>query len=159
MSFKAVVFVVLVVLAAGSAGARAMLSEGGGSGPPTGASGLVSGLSESASAAGTPSGDALAEALPYLTEGSFFALIGFGVGYLGRKVLKLLLIFAAILFLAVQGLAYLEIATVDWSKALDVVNGVILNVQEGETWQEVLKHKLPSAGALMVGFALGFRKG
>ena len=98
-------------------------------------------------------------ALPYLSEGSFFALIGFALGYASKKIVKLMLIFLAIFFVAIQALSYGGVVTVDWSRAVQLLNDLILNLNENETIGQVLKDKIPTAGALGAGYWLGFRKG
>jgi len=99
------------------------------------------------------------DVMPYVTEGSFFALIGFALGYLSRKVVKVGLILLALLFVAVQGLSYAGVVAVDWDRALQLVNDLVLNLKENQTFTEVIKDRLPSAGGLVAGYALGFRKG
>jgi len=106
-----------------------------------------------------PEPTSLEAALPYLTEGSFFALIGFALGYASKKVVKLMLIFLAIFFVGIQALSFGGVLTVDWSKAVDLLNSLILNLQENETVSEVLKDKVPTAGAMFAGYWLGFRRG
>lgn len=106
-----------------------------------------------------PEPTALETALPYLSEGSFFALIGFALGYASKKIVKLMLIFLAIFFLGIQAMSFGGILTVDWSKAVDMLNKLVLNLQENETITEVLKDKVPTAGAMFAGYWLGFRKG
>lgn len=106
-----------------------------------------------------PEPTALETALPYFSEGSFFALIGFALGYASKKIVKLMLIFLAIFFIGIQAMSFGEILTVDWSKAVDLVNKLVLNLQENETITAVLKDKVPTAGAMFAGYWLGFRKG
>jgi uncharacterized membrane protein (Fun14 family) len=154
-----------------SMGARALL---GSSEPPPGPAprsaqgsavapaGLVAGVpgqGESRAAEPAPEPGALETALPYVSEGSFFALIGFALGYASKKVVKLMLIFLAIFFVAIQALSFGGVLTVDWSRAVELLNNLILNLNENETVGQVLKDKLPTAGALGAGYWLGFRKG
>ena len=122
--------------------------------------GLVApGSNAETSALANPDPGSLESLLPYFSEGSFFGLIGFAVGYASRKVVKLILIFIAILFVALQLLVYGEIATIDWGRFVDVINGLILNLRENETLTEVLKNKIPTTGAFLGGLAIGFRRG
>ena len=101
----------------------------------------------------------LEKSIPYLTEGSFFALIGFALGYASRKVVKVGLILLALLFVGLQGLSYLEVIQIDWHRAIEVLNNLILNLNENATVTEVLKDRLPTVGALGAGYLLGFRRG
>lgn len=125
----------------------------GGSGSST-TSVPVGGASSSNDAAPAPD-----SVLPYLTEGSFFGILGFALGYTSRKIVKLFLILLALVFAAVQGLAVAGVADVDWNKALALANDLIFNVNEHAGWIEFMKAKLPSAGAFCGGFLLGFKRG
>ena len=96
--------------------------------------------------------------MPYITEGSFFALIGFALGYLSRTILKVGLIVLGACFLLIQGLAWAEVIDVDWSRAIQLANDLVLNLRENASVTEMLKDKLPTTGALAAGYALGFRR-
>ena len=122
---------------------------------PTQVPGGEPGSSETAA----PAEDGLGEALPYLTEGSFFALIGFALGYTSKKFIKLGLVLLAIAFVAIQGLSYTGVVSVDWQQALDWINGLILNVRENETLAKVVQHRIPAAGAFAGGWVLGLKSG
>lgn len=100
-----------------------------------------------------------AKTLPYVTEGSFFALIGFALGYASRKAVKLLMILVALLFLGLQGLVFAGVAQVDWGMLVERVNTLVLNVREGTSLTEWLADRVPSAGGLVAGYLLGFRRG
>jgi uncharacterized membrane protein (Fun14 family) len=99
------------------------------------------------------------EAFPVVTEASFFALIGFALGYATQKMLKLGLILLAFFFLAIQGLSYAGVLQVDWGRALELVNDLVMNLKGNQTFEEIVKEGIPSAGALVAGYLLGFRKG
>lgn len=160
MSFKAVTFTVLLVTAAGSITARALMEDepvSAASPPGAVSTGLVPDADRTPPSDGED--DGLAIALPYVTEASFFAIIGFALGYASKKVLKIGLIVLALLFVAVQVLSWQGILTIDWQRAVDVVNDLILDINENDTVGEVIKNRLPGAGGLVVGYALGFRKG
>lgn len=182
MTFKGFAFAAIVVVFVASVGARVFIgdtpessgssavgsvleSSGQGGGPENSfLPGLPSGgkdpvfTSDSDEGSGSDGGK-LADMLPYFTEGSFFAMIGFALGYASRKIVKLLLIVVAGFFLLVQGLSYADVVSVDWQKMIDLVNGWVLNLKENDTIGEVLKDKIPTAGALTAGYVLGFRKG
>lgn len=157
----------LVALLALSVAARALIGADEPSADPAGGGdavvphGLVEGGATpgaGSSAAAEPDG-ALEDLLPLLTEGTFFALIGFALGYASRKVVKLGLIFVAIFFAGLQALVYAGVADVDWSAGIELINGLILNVKQDQTFSEILKAKIPTAGGLFAGFLLGFRRG
>ncbi|MFT7617386.1 MAG: putative membrane protein (Fun14 family) [Planctomycetota bacterium] len=101
----------------------------------------------------------IAKSLPFVTEASFFGLLGFALGYFSKKVVKLMMIFIAILFIAMQVFSYIEVVQIDWQKLIDVVNGMILNLKENDSISAVLKDRIPTAGALVAGYFVGFRKG
>ncbi|MHC4375415.1 MAG: FUN14 domain-containing protein [Planctomycetota bacterium] len=105
-------------------------------------------------------GQAIEDLLPYFTEASFFGLIGFALGYTSRKVVKLGLILLTLIFAAIQGLHMAGvIENVDWGKAIELVNHWILNLKEDQSVTEWLTDKVPSAGALLAGYFIGFKQG
>ena len=173
--FQKTILLTLVVLFLGSIGARAMFSGKGESATsndgrsslttsgevgPDGKSFLpgLEGVFEGTEK--EPEPGSLEALLPVFTEGSFFGLIGFALGYASRKVLKLGLIFLAIFFVGVQGLVHADIIQeVDWPKAVDYVNDFILNLKENNTFTEWLTDRVPTAGALVGGYLFGLRRG
>ncbi len=98
-------------------------------------------------------------ALPYLTEASLSALLGFAVGYATRKIMKVALILVAVVFVSVQVLASQGVIEVDWSGMLGTANELILNVNQNHSWSEMLTHRLPATGAFLAGLLIGFRRG
>lgn len=104
-------------------------------------------------------GSSIEGALPFLTEGSFFALIGFALGYASRKILKILLFFVAVFFVGLQALQYADILSVDWSKMIGLFNKWILNIKENESFTQIITNRIPSGGGLIAGYWLGFRRG
>jgi uncharacterized membrane protein (Fun14 family) len=174
--FQKTIFLVLALVFVGSLGARAMLT--GGDAAPTGSERTSLGstdpdeLGGKSFLPGLPGGEAapapgataepgsLEALLPVFTEASFFGLIGFALGYLSRKVFKLVLIFVALLFLGVQGLVYAGIIeSVDWPKAIQYVNDFVLNLKENETFTQWLTDRVPTAGALTAGYLVGLKRG
>ena len=65
----------------------------------------------------------------------------------------------AVFFAGLQALSWSGVVTVDWGKAVDLANDLILNLKENETFTEVLKDRVPTVGALVAGYLLGFRRG
>lgn len=178
MSFRAICLSTIAAAFVVSVSARALwssdeavsppssYSDAGGKATPPGSSKSFTGLPDELPSlsdqdpAPVASDDSpLADAMPYVTEGSFFALVGFALGYASRKVVKLLLLLLAGFFVLVQGLSYAEVVSVDWNRAVEVLNDLVLNLKENQTITEVLKDRIPTAGALTTGFALGYRKG
>ena len=97
--------------------------------------------------------------LPYLTEASFFGLIGFAVGFATRKLVRMLLIGIAIAFVVVQLLVSTGHFAVDWLGVRSVINQWIFNLKDHETITTFLTNRIPSAGALIAGWFFGFRRG
>ena len=161
--FKRFVLVALVVVFVGSVAARALSSS-----QPTAPArsttstvpghGLVQGgTTSSKSAVGEP--DTVQKSLPYLTEASFFGLIGFALGYAVRKIVKLGLILIAVFFVGVQVLSHFNVVQVDWGKAQQLANDFLFNIGGESGIVGWIKAKLPSAGSLGAGYLLGFRRG
>jgi uncharacterized membrane protein (Fun14 family) len=171
LSLRGIIFAGLLVVLVGSIAVRAATHSDSsanaaltGSSVGSGAHSFAGGTTGSSPTTVDPSSTAPAETkdslLPYLTEGSFFGIIGFALGFTSRKIVKLMLILIALVFAAVQGLAFAGVvSSVDWGKGLKLANDLVFNLNEHESWIEFLKAKIPSAGAFMGGFLLGFRKG
>lgn len=133
--------------------------------PPPGATGFVGEMpgepSEppGAESAPEPEPTGIERWLPYVTEGSLFALIGYALGASSRMAVKLGLILLAVAFVGLQALSMSGAVTVDWGRVVDLLNRLVLQVRENEPITALMRHKLPSAGSLAVGFALGYRRG
>ena len=102
---------------------------------------------------------ALEHALPYVTEASFFGLIGFALGYATRKLFKLALLLLALAFIAIQTLTHFNLMHVEWGPVVSWINARVLNLKESGTVTEFLTKRVPSIGTLLVGWWLGFRRG
>lgn len=168
---KAALFTILGVLAL-SVVARVVLGGGGETAQPASANGAAQAQPDSFLPGGTkpPQGagpqpaataepEGLEKALPYITEGSFFAVIGFALGYASKKFLKVGLIVLAFFFVGLQVLSFTGVVTIDWSRAVSLLNEFVLNVKQDQTFTQVLTARLPSAGALLGAYAIGFRSG
>ena len=70
-----------------------------------------------------------------------------------------ILFFIAVLFIAIQALSYFEIATIDWTRAVELMNDLVMSAKENQTWWEVIKNRLPAGAGIVGGWVLGFRKG
>lgn len=152
--------VVLALFSTVLVGSVALRALGGtaapaGDGTPAAAQGLVAGGGEPQAA----EPDALERLLPYLTEAGLFGLIGFALGYTSRKLFKLALILIALAFVAVQGMVHLGWFQVDWGGLLEQLNIWLFNLKESATVSEFLTDRVPSAGALLVGWLVGFKRG
>jgi uncharacterized membrane protein (Fun14 family) len=148
---------VLLLALLGSVGYRAYArtDQKGATATPAGAQGFVrDGAAQSAPAA-TP----LERSLPYVTEGSFFGLIGFALGYASRKFVKLALILLALAFVGLQALVWTGSVSVDWSGLVGKLNGLLFNLGDNETFTQFLTRRVPAAGGLLAGYAIGFHRG
>ncbi len=112
------------------------------------------------------SGAGLERYLPYLTQGSLLALVGFALGYATRKTLRFaLIVFAlalvvlALLFVFVQLLVSSGHVAVDWLGVRSELIQWRSHVRQNETWTSLITHRIPLAGSLLVGYVLGFRRG
>ncbi len=156
------VLIVLSVLLVGSAIARGvMLAQRAPSRSATDTTLAPSNyLASTRSAAQEPqSSGVIEDALPYVTEGSLFALIGFALGYTTRKIFKIGLLLLAVAFIAIQALTYAKVASVDWGGLVDWLNRAVLNLKENDTVTQFVTRRIPSTGALVAGAALGFKRG
>ena len=155
----ALLLVVVVLL--GSVALRAFAGDRAQPADPNSPAGLgaASSLVEGGAVAEPEPSDKLFAALPYLTEGSFFALIGFALGYASKKVVKVGLIVLALVFVALQGLVWADVAQVDWGGAAEKLNTLIFNMREDTSLGQWLRARVPSLGGLLAGYVLGFRRG
>lgn len=178
--FRAILGVLIAVVAVGSAGMRFARGDDATAAKketarsvsstslPGGASGFVGGTTGTSD---TPTRHGqersldegtegtLDDALPVVTEASFFGMIGFALGYFARKVLKLAAIFTGMIAFLLMGLQYFEIIQIDWNRAYELFNDVVLDIRSNESISDFIKHRLPGAGGLTAGYLVGFRKG
>lgn len=120
---------------------------------------LASTRDSSAAAAHDEQAGALEKALPYVTEGSLFGLIGFALGYATRKVFKVGLLLIALAFIAIQTLTYFDVIDVDWGPVVAWINKALLNLKGNESFTQFLTKRVPSVGALLAGYVFGFQRG
>lgn len=97
--------------------------------------------------------------LPYVTESSFFGLIGFALGYTTRKFVKLGLILVALFFVGLQALVWTGKVTVDWSGLVASLDEWIFNLRQDESMTAFLTRRIPSGGGMLLGYVIGFRRG
>ena len=101
----------------------------------------------------------LGAVLPFLTEGALAMLLGLALGVATRSLAKIFVVLIVLAFVAVQILAYKQILTVDWGAFAGWLRDAVLNVSESASVGEVVKHKLPSVAALLIGYLLGLKRG
>jgi len=96
---------------------------------------------------------------PYVTEGSFFGLIGFALGYASRKFVKLGLILLALFFVALQALVWTGTVSVDWQGIIGKLNELVFNLKQDQSMTQFLTRRIPSGGGLLAGYLFGFQRG
>ena len=91
----------------------------------------------------------------------FGGVLGLGVGYATKKLGKLFLLLFGLLVVLLQGLAHLELITVDWNAVHATASDVwqTSDGSLGERAWEVVASNLPFGGGFLAGFTLGFKMG
>ena len=149
--------IVLLVLALlGSVAGRWYFARGQSSG--SGTPGVGNSLVEGGTAPEEPPSGA-ERALPYVTEGSLFGLIGFALGYASRKFVKIGLIVLALFFVGLQALVWTGSVSVDWGGLAGKLNALVFNLKENESVLQFITRRIPSGASLLAGYALGFQRG
>ena len=145
----------------GSSGGPAKASLEGGAAPgELGGKSFLPGLEGLGSAEPVQAAGGFEEMLPFFTEASFFGLIGFGLGYASRKIIKIALVFAGLFFLGLQGLVAAEVVeSVDWGKLIDTLNQFVFNLKENATFSSWVTDRVPTAGALATGYFVALKRG
>jgi uncharacterized membrane protein (Fun14 family) len=95
-------------------------------------------------------------------ELGFGGVAGVVVGYASKKVTKLVALALGLMFIAIQGLVYLHLITVDWH-AVQTGAEHVWTDPRGVTlatraWN-VLSANLPFGAAFAAGFGVGFKLG
>ena len=85
-------------------------------------------------------------------------LAGWAVGFTLKKVAKLAALVLGVGFISIQYLAYNSYITIDWERIKNTVPDEKLE-QSANSLMSMLTYNLPFAGAFLVGFWMGFRKG
>ncbi|MFN8643182.1 MAG: FUN14 domain-containing protein [Candidatus Binatia bacterium] len=95
-------------------------------------------------------------------ELGFGGVAGALVGYTAKKVTKLVALLLGLVFIAVQGLVYLHVVTVDWHTVQTGAEYVWKDPQgvtlATRAWQ-VLSANLPFGASFAAGFGIGFKLG
>jgi len=101
----------------------------------------------------------LEKVLPFVTEAGSAMLLGFMLALATRFAFKLVIVALVLGFVALQFLAYKGILTVDWSEFASWTKDNLLNVTSGADAGQVAEQKVPTAGAGLLGYLLGLKKG
>jgi len=100
--------------------------------------------------------------LPFITEGALAMILGVGLGLATRTVAKFLILFITISFVVVQVLAYKGILNVNWGQIGTFLQDSVLNIGDitGDIDPSaIVQNKLPTAGALLIGYFFGLKRG
>lgn len=97
--------------------------------------------------------------LPFITEGALALLIGLFAGMATRMLAKLVVFGLLFFVLFTQFLAYKGFITLDWGRFWHWMKDFILNMPDQTGWRTLVQYKLPSAGAFLIGYFLGLKRG
>lgn len=97
--------------------------------------------------------------LGYVTEGAIAMLIGIAMGLATRAAAKTLAIAVVLLFVGAQVMAYQGYAAPDVGAVGRWLRDFVLNVSQNQELKSVVQDKLPAAGAFLVGYFLGLKRG
>ncbi|GAB4270470.1 MAG: FUN14 domain-containing protein [Candidatus Rifleibacteriota bacterium] len=109
------------------------------------------------------SGSQLLESMPpelkftIVTLGSG-GIAGWAVGFTLKKFAKLAALIVGVAFITIQYLAFNRYITIDWERIRQSVPDETIE-QSWTSLMSMLTYNLPFAGAFLVGFWMGFRKG
>jgi uncharacterized membrane protein (Fun14 family) len=117
---------------------------------PSGSAGMLPGSTSSA--------DGSSALVPYFTAASVFAIIGFAVGFVVRKIVLGALVIVGIVAIAILALSYTHVVTIPWHEITDWLNRTLLDVKEKLPPTDSLLRHVPSAGTASLGFVLGLKR-
>src|ERR671931_1038471 len=104
---------------------------------------------------------------PLLTTIGFDGLVGFLIGFVIKKLMKILAIVAGVFFSALMYLEQQGIVNVNWDKLQSISQGVLSTVvntvttSSGGVWGSSMMTNfgIPLTGSAALGFAIGIMKG
>lgn len=100
---------------------------------------------------------ALEKILPFITEAGSAMLLGYMLALATRSVLKMAIFALVLAFVGLQFLAYKGI--VDLGEFAAWIGDNLFNVSPDADAGKVLEEKVPTAGAGLLGYLLGLKKG
>lgn len=151
-----VVIGVVLLIVEGGAGPQ---TSGGGGNTPSGGAGLAP---DGVSRAELPQGEQESDTAwsPLFLKMGFSFFVGFAIGYVFRTFLKLSLLAAGVIALALFGLQQAGLVEVHWEKMSGMFDAVMGHVREQASgFKTLLTGSLPAAGLGGLGLFTGFRKG
>ena len=96
---------------------------------------------------------------PVLWQIGFGGIVGWGVGFFTKKIAKIIIIAAALVFICIQILIHFGyIPGIEWARlGKDITNAIDKNFLN--TVWNLLVNNLPFAGSFAVFFLIGLKKG
>jgi len=104
----------------------------------------------------------LTASLPLLGElGSvtFGGIAGYSAGYALKKVFKMILIIAGLLFVLFQVLSHYDFIVINWTKIQFYFEAMMNDQVRMNSFKSILIANLPTGGGFLAGLILGFKKG
>ncbi len=96
---------------------------------------------------------------PAIFRVGFSFAVGFAIAFAARTFVRLSLIAVGIFLLALFGLEYAEVITVNWDKMEGHYDGFVASARESfGGFREFITGRLPSAASALAGLVIGFRK-
>jgi len=152
--WRAKLLIALVVVVAGAIIVRHTLADRRTEGAGTGTGNqLVAGEAPEKEEPG-----AFEKILPFITEAGSVMLLGYMLALATRSVFKLLIVALVLGFVGLQFLAYKGL-TVDLGDFAAWVGNNLFNVSKDADAGQIAQEKVPTAGAGMLGYLLGLKKG
>ncbi|MHC4816756.1 MAG: FUN14 domain-containing protein [Planctomycetota bacterium] len=102
---------------------------------------------------------ALEKILPFITEAGSAMLLGFMLALATRSVIKIAVFALVLVFVGLQFLAYKGILTVDVGEFAAWIGDNLFNVSADADTGKMVEEKVPTAGAGLLGYLLGLKKG
>jgi hypothetical protein len=105
-------------------------------------------------------GDKLKKVLPYITEAGMALLLGMILGIGARMAIKTIVLVAIVGVVGIQFAIYKGwMAPEDAGGFIGHMRDYVFHVPEGADGMALLREKAPSAGAGLLGFMMGLKKG
>jgi len=105
-------------------------------------------------------GDKMKKVLPYITEAGMTLLLGMILGIGARMAIKTIVLVAIVGIVGIQFAIFKGwMAPEDAGGFIGHMRDYVFHVPEGADGMDVLRDKAPSAGAGLLGFMMGIKKG
>lgn len=90
---------------------------------------------------------------------TFGGVAGYSAGFALKKVFKIILIIAGLLFVLFQVLNHYEFISINWMKIQFFFESMVNNEAQVNSFKDILIANLPTGGGFVAGLILGFKKG